>query len=129
MYQQKRQYSMKAVLLVFALMISLSSFALSLVISPFSLATLDTATLCMTVYWFLSMTVAHQELSNTSLMVMFLTIASLEIYVIFGISLFLGVGVSAILALMIAEFHNWKPNAKYGILACRDILGGHAEVN
>jgi hypothetical protein len=129
MYQQKRQYSIQAVLLVFALILSLLMLALSLIFAPFSLATLDMATQTVLAYWYLSISAAHRKASTPYLAALLVVVFSLEGYMTFGATMLLEVGVGVMAILMIGDFHNWKSGAKYGLIACLDILSGNAEVD
>jgi len=129
MHQQRRQYSIQAVLLVFALILSLLMLTLSLTFAPFSLASLDMATQTALAYWYLSISASHRKASTPYLAALLVVVFSLEGYMVFGATTLLEVGVGVMAILMIGDFHNWKSDAKYGLIACLDILSGNAEVD
>jgi hypothetical protein len=129
MYQQKHQYSVQVVFLVFALILSLLLLILTLIFAPFSLTALDMATQTTLAYWYLSISAGRRKASTPYLAALLVVVFSLEGYMTFGVTTLLEVGVGVMAILMIGDFHNWKSNAKYGLIACLDILSGNAEVD
>ncbi|WP_276972428.1 hypothetical protein [Ferrimicrobium acidiphilum] len=122
-----RTHSIKTVLLVAAFAIELMSFLLSLAVSPLSLDTLDIALICLAIYWYLSSTVSAVERPTSLLSIVLVGILALEGYVLFLAAPLLAIGAIAVIGVTVADYHNFKHDAYYGLVACKDVFRGRVD--
>lgn len=127
---EKREYEIVVVLQVFALMVGVIAVAINLFTNPVSLDTLDAVTLCVAIYWYLTISVAEPDIEHSlgRASVLLAIIIALQIYVSLGIALVLYVAVGALSILVVIDIRNRISALKLGYVACKDVLTGHAHI-
>lgn len=126
----KRDYSLKAVLLVVALGISVIALAIALFADPLSLDALDAFALCVAIFWYLAVSIADPEIdrSTGTVAALLAIIIALEIYTSFSVALFLYAAVAALSVLVVVDARHRTPELRLGYVACKDVLTGRAHI-
>jgi hypothetical protein len=132
MYPSKHSYTSSELLMMFVCLLEAVLLVASVCLAPFELTTLTILATCVIVYIYLSATVARDWNSSPRLKFSRLSWSALAIILLLeGYNSFNNVicaelGVLALAAYLILDFHNWKYEIRYGVFAMFEIFSRHA---